>query len=820
MDYSRRNFLKTIGLVAGGTGIMNALPLPIQVVQKAMAINPDKGTTFMDAEHVVMLMQENRSFDHVYGSLQGVRGFNDPRTIRLPDNNLCWLQTDKKGDTFLPYRLDIKDSKVTWIGGLPHQWGDQVEARNEGRYDKWLDAKSYDGKMPFTLGYYNRHDLPFYYALADAFTIGDHHFCSSLTGTTPNRLYYWTGTVREEQHSDSPANISNSFVNYSNNARWKTFPETLEEENISWKVYQNELSLGVGLKGEAVAWLENFTNNPLEWFEQYHVRFHPAHVKHLQRQAGLLDKELAEMGDNEEERAKKEQLLKRFKAEVKKYSRENFEKLPKTEQNLHKKAFTTNINDPLYHEMSSLKYEENGEERELQLPKGDPLYQFRKDVNEGKLPTVSWLIGSQRLSDHPSSPMFGAWYVSEAIKILTENPEVWKKTIFILTYDENDGYFDHIPPFTAPDPEDKSSGFCSQGIDPAVEYVTNTEVENLKGKPKDPGRSSPIGMGYRIPFVVASPWSRGGKVNSQLSDNTSILMFLEKFLSHKKKKPIKVDNISSWRRAISSDLTSIFEEYNGQEIKLPEFIKKEPFVKDIYNAKFKAIPGGYKKLSPEEIKEINSGNQDLGLMPEQEKGSRKADPLPYEFYVKGKLSNNGFEIEMEASDEHFKEKASGAAFYVYTPKPFTIRNYAVKPGDKLTDNWELTDNAYELRLYGSNGFFREFKGNTDTPDLIAWAGYEQSPSGEGLTGNLELHLEGKGSVEIIDNAYGQDSKNIQLKSGKEQKVVLDLSNSQGWYDITVRYKEEKNSFIRLAGHVETGKASITDPFMGRDGLKA
>src|SRR5699024_888928 len=136
------------------------------------------------------------------------------------------------------------------------------------------------------------------------------------------------------------------------------------------------------------------------------------------------------------DRKKKEDLLTRFKEAVKKYSAENFKKLPKREQSIHKKAFTTNIEDPLYHEMTSLKYEENGEERELALPKGDPLYQFRKDVKEGKLPTVSWLIGSQRLSDHPSSPMFGAWYVSEALKILTENPEVWKKTIFILTYDE------------------------------------------------------------------------------------------------------------------------------------------------------------------------------------------------------------------------------------------------------------------------------------------------------------------------------------------------------------------------------------------------
>src|SRR5699024_7793935 len=130
-----------------------------------------------------------------------------------------------------------------------------------------------------------------------------------------------------------------------------------------------------------------------------------------------------------------------------------------------KKAFTTNVKDPLYHELTSIDYEEDGERRKLNLPKGDPLYQFREDVENGKLPRVSWLVGSQRFSDHPSSPWFGAWYVSEVLKILTDNPEVWKKTIFILTYDENDGYFDHIPPFTPADPEDEKSGFSSEGID-------------------------------------------------------------------------------------------------------------------------------------------------------------------------------------------------------------------------------------------------------------------------------------------------------------------------------------------------------------------
>ena len=73
---SRRDFLKKATILATGSGLMSSLPPSIQ---RALAINPVEGSTFWDAEHVVILMQENRSFDHCYGTLQGVRGFNDPR---------------------------------------------------------------------------------------------------------------------------------------------------------------------------------------------------------------------------------------------------------------------------------------------------------------------------------------------------------------------------------------------------------------------------------------------------------------------------------------------------------------------------------------------------------------------------------------------------------------------------------------------------------------------------------------------------------------------------------------------------------------------
>src|SRR5277367_3818661 len=152
---TRRDFFRQTGALAGGSKIVSAL---LASIERAAAINPPEGSSFLDAEHVVILMQENRSFDHAFGTLQGVRGFNDPRAITLPDGNPVWVQTNAAGERYAPFRLDIKNTKATWMGSLPHTWADQVDARNHGRCDRWLQAKPSGQReyaaMPLTLGYY------------------------------------------------------------------------------------------------------------------------------------------------------------------------------------------------------------------------------------------------------------------------------------------------------------------------------------------------------------------------------------------------------------------------------------------------------------------------------------------------------------------------------------------------------------------------------------------------------------------------------------------------------------------------------------------
>ena len=840
---TRRDFIKKAALLSGGAGLLTTLPPSIQ---KALAIDPIQGSTYLDAEHIVILMQENRSFDHCYGSLQGVRGFNDPRAISMPDKNLVWLQKNERGEAYLPFRLNIKDTKATWLGSLPHSWTDQVDARNEGKYDKWLLSKAsgHEGfeRVPLTLGYYNREDIPFYYSLADAFTVCDQNFCSSLTGTTPNRLYLWTGTIREKQNSTAQANVSNSDVDYDKEVNWKTFPERLEENGISWKIYQNEISLESGLDGDEDSWLANFTDNPIEWFSQYNVRFSSTYRSYMQKMEAVLPQEiknlenkLQTLSPSSEEAEKlsneiknKQALLVRAK-DRHRWSEANFEKLSQYQKNLHTKAFATNNKDPHYRELTMLRYKDGSTEREMKVPKADVLYQFREDTNNGNLPAVSWVVGSANFSDHPGAPWYGAWYVSEIMDILTKKPEVWKKTIFILCYDENDGYFDHVPPFVPPNPNKPGSGLVSKGIDASVEYVTLEQ--DLRRTKEKYARESPIGLGYRVPLVIASPWSRGGAVCSQVFDHTSVLQFLEKFLSNKIGKKIEETNISTWRRTVCGDLSSVFKPYNGEKINLPSVIAKETFYEEIHKAQFKKDPSGYQSLTEEQIKHINEKPLSFSLMPRQEKGTRSSCALPYQLYADGGISadKKSFVIKFAAKNEVFGQQTAGSPFNVYAQvrNELNIRNYAVTAGDELQDEWQLDDfenKNYQLRVNGPNGFFREFNGNADDPALDIVCEYARKKiNNKKLTGNIELRISNPDSsraytIEVRDNAY----KNSPIKkmvgkkgSGKERaSILIDCGKSFGWYDFTIKITGNKKFERRYAGRVETGEFSRTDPAMG------
>lgn len=256
MDHvDRRTFLRLLN----GTALAAAFP---QSIERALAVPAHLRTgTIDDVEHVVFLMQENRSFDHYFGSLRGVRGFGDPRPALLPSGKSVWHQPSGNGFV-LPFHPTAPDLGMQFLLDTPHNWPDTHAAWNGGKYDQWVPNKGRE-----TMAYLRRQDIPFHYALADAFTICDAYYCSLLGATDPNRYHMWTGWVGNDGSGGGPV-INNAELGYD----WSTYPERLERAGISWKIYQD---IGVGLDAAGFwGWTEdpyigNYGDNSLLYFHQY-----------------------------------------------------------------------------------------------------------------------------------------------------------------------------------------------------------------------------------------------------------------------------------------------------------------------------------------------------------------------------------------------------------------------------------------------------------------------------------------------------------------------------------------------------------------------
>ncbi|MEZ4903533.1 MAG: phospholipase domain-containing protein [Spirosomataceae bacterium] len=226
---------------------------------------------------------------------------------------------------------------------------------------------------------------------------------------------------------------------------------------------------------------------------------------------------------------------------------------------------------------------------------------------------------------------------------------------------------------------------------------------------------------------------------------------MENLLSHKTQKKIQETNISTWRRTVCGDLSSTFRPYNGEEIKLPTFVKKDSFIQGVHQAKFKKVPSNFKKLTPEEIIQINQSPASSPHLPQQEKGVRPSSALPYQLHTVGKLEKSNdpaFQLALSAKNDAFGKNAAGAPFQVYVPgkyrngkeKPFEelkAWSYAVSAGDTLIDKWPLQNfenEAYHLCVYGPNGFFRELSGNANDPHIAIDCDYQRATSqGQSLT---------------------------------------------------------------------------------------
>jgi len=239
-------------------------------------------------------MQENRSFDHYFGTLRGVRGFSDPRPALLPNGNSIWHQpiaetkTKKYHDRglspeatqVLPFYINPQLT-TEFVAGTDHGWSSGHLAWNHGHWNQWVNQK----QDVLTMGYLKRQDVSFHYSLADAFTICDAYHCSVHANTCPNRIYMWSGTMDPRNaYGIKPTGPGFDERHKVNGYTWTTYPERLEKAGVSWKVYQ-------GGSGEPDTPTDNYTDNSLEFFAQYHVQEGASPTSPLVRK-GVTDRTL------------------------------------------------------------------------------------------------------------------------------------------------------------------------------------------------------------------------------------------------------------------------------------------------------------------------------------------------------------------------------------------------------------------------------------------------------------------------------------------------------------------------------------------------
>jgi phospholipase C len=404
-------------LLTGATalsGIAAAGVLPVSLRRAIAATPPNLRGRLPDIQHIVILMQENRSFDHYFGTMPGVRGYQDPTAITLPSGKSVFYQPDPShADGYLtPFHYNTRTTAAQVAPSLDHGWETQHQAWNSGAMDQWVPAKG-----PYTMGYYREEDIPFHWALAQAFTLCDNYHCSVFGPTDPNRLYMWTGMIDPNGKGGGPVISNAEYPPYT----WTTYPERLQAAGITWQVYQEE---------------DNYDDNALEWFKIY--------------------------------------------------------------QN-------ASSSSPLW---------QHGMQKR-------PAGWFEADARAGCLPQVSWLVAPSAQTEHPDyMPAAGAEYIAQKLDAIASNEELWRTTLFILTYDENDGYFDHVVPPTAP-----------------------------PGTPAEYVEHLPIGLGFRVPCTLISPWTTGGNIYSGVLDHTSLVRIIEARFG------VREPNISAWRRKTCGDFT-------------------------------------------------------------------------------------------------------------------------------------------------------------------------------------------------------------------------------------------------------------------------
>src|ERR1019366_2485163 len=400
---------------------------------------------------------------------------------------------------------------------------------------------------------------------------------------------------------------------------------------------------------------------------------------------------------------------------------------------------------------------------------GNPLYDrgmatvndvvaaFKADVTNGTLPQVSWITPMDLFySEHaPYSVETGEWFVNQILSALAANPEVFNSTVLILNYDEEGGYRDHVPPPTAP---------------------LGTAGEFLNGRR--------FGLGTRVPMIIVSPWTRGGRVCSQVFDHTSVLRFLETWTG------VQETNISAWRRQTCGDLTSAFD-FANPDFSTPN-LPPAPFTYCIGN------------LQPPPAAQ---------WLPVQESGVRPACPLPYQpdasCYTD--CNSNRLFVTMTnagSASVHF-------AIYANAYRTDGPWQYDASPGGTVSDSFLQPSRAngrYDFTCYGPNGFQRRFAGNINRDCNQVEITSQINPAADGITLGLLSPDTNPVNFTVTDNRNPGSTWGFILPPASSTNWDFSIpTNNNGWYNLTVTADTDTNFVRHLAGHVENGAFSFTEP---------
>jgi phospholipase C len=723
------------GLFKGAMTAAAFAALPASI-QKAFATSAAVSTgTISDVKHIVILMQENRSFEMYFGAKKGVRGFGDRFPHPTVSGQPAWYQKSSPNEdavTTLPFPI-LQTDNWAFPPDLPHGFADQQGAWGQGQASYWPLYKSAS-----TMGYYTRAELPFQYSLAEAFTLCDDYHCGIISCTDPNRISAVSGISWDPAKVAAGVNSTDASGEPNNLRCWI---------NGTWVPGTN-----TGYQYNQIA-----PNQPFTW----------PNIADVLTEAGISWRVYQDMNNN----------------------------------------WTGAMNGFLA--FDSFRTAEPGSTIYVNGMTTWTIADLQAAVENDTLPTVSWVLPSAAESEHPGapcSPTHGGYFSETVLEALTSNPTVWASTIFILYFDENDGYFDHalnpaVPSYNADGSLAGASTISLPGMYFDNSSRTYSSGSYLSSADTISGQLRPWGLGFRVPFTVVSPWSKGGWVNSQVFSACSIGMFLEKWLG------ITVPAITPWHRSICGDLTTCFNFATPNDT--------FPTLPDLSG--WAASDAASQKL-PAVVPPASQA------LPVQESGLALSRGLPYALNTTASTNASGV-----VTLDFINTGAQGAVFHVYDMLNLNRipRRYTVEAGKTLSDNYWNTfatnfvtapAGSYNLWVYGPNGFVRNFQGVVNQQGLLDLRHPEVQFAYDTDNGGIRIGLRSNArqtvDFTVADNIY-QSGRPLTVSVGPDETATLfwPVRKSGNWYDFSVT---AENAFERrFAGRMEDGKDGITDPAMGQ-----